>query len=114
MCGMGGNLSQGLQGGVNWTFGYAAKVGMGSLRPGAFEKPFRFDNQTAPAQPTSTLSLYTCTSHSTSGKITLPIAIACHRTGHSQHCPCDVEHASISTSTPVHNCIDAIQDPNFQ
>lgn len=87
MCGTGGNLNQGPQGGVDEFLGMRQGKNGQVYEPGAFEKPFRFDNQTGPAPSTSTLSLYTLCIPLHSAKITFSIALPRHRTGHGQHCP---------------------------
>lgn len=87
MCGTGGNLKQGPQGGVDEFLGMRQGRNGQVNEPGAFEKPFRFDNQTGPAPSTSTLSLYTLCISLHSAKITFTIALPRHRTGHGQLCP---------------------------
>jgi hypothetical protein len=59
------DFKQGLQGGVEEFLGMRQSRNGPVHAPGAFEKPFRFDNQTAPAPCTNALSPYLCTSLST-------------------------------------------------
>jgi hypothetical protein len=88
-------------------FWVCATVGMGrsTKEPGAFEKPFRFVKQTAPAPLTSTLSLYICPSISTREKL----LCLCHSFATALDTASavleGVVDAAISTGARVQRCI---------